>query len=63
MAKEKMLATAKEAAEVAMNANVKRLILTHFSNRYHSREPLLEEAKTVFANSCIAHEGESFKIN
>ena len=39
--------TAKEAAELAKNANVKNLILTHFSARYSDESVLLDEAKQV----------------
>jgi ribonuclease Z len=39
--------TAKEAAELAKNANVSNLILTHFSARYSDESVLLEEAKTI----------------
>lgn len=43
--------TALEAAQVAKDANAKRLILGHFSNRYTDYEVLLNEAKTVFVNT------------
>ena len=39
--------TAKEAAELAKNANVKNLILTHFSARYNDESILLNEAKQI----------------
>ena len=39
--------TAKEAAQLAKNAKVSNLILTHFSTRYDDTEPLLKEAKTI----------------
>ena len=39
--------TAKEAAELAKNANVKNLILTHFSARYSDESVLLDEAKQI----------------
>jgi len=39
--------TAKEAAELAKNANVKNLILTHFSARYSDESILLDEAKQI----------------
>ena len=44
--------TAKQAAILAKNANVKNLILTHFSARYKDEIKHLEEAK-VFHNSVI----------
>lgn len=49
--------TAKEAAEVAKQAGVKKLILTHISTRYSKDvSPLLEEAKEVFENTTVAED-------
>ena len=45
--------TSKEAAQLAKNAKVSNLILTHFSTRYDDTEQLLKEAKTIH-NSVIA---------
>lgn len=54
-AKESLHSTAREAAEVALEANVSRLILTHISSRYSDdTSVLLEEAKAVFENVEIA---------
>ena len=39
--------TAKEAAELAKNANARNLILTHFSARYNDESVLLNEAKQI----------------
>ncbi|MBX9851125.1 MAG: ribonuclease Z [Cytophagaceae bacterium] len=55
--------TALEAATLAKKANVKRLIIGHFSSRYKELEPLLEEAKTVFTNSSLAIEGNNFSVS
>ena len=49
--------TSKEAAQVAKNAKVKQLILTHISSRYsEKRDMILQEAKEVFGNSRLAEE-------
>jgi ribonuclease Z len=55
--------TAAQAAAIAKNANVKRLIIGHFSARYKNLYPLLEEAKEVFENTTLALEGDRFTID
>ncbi len=57
LAGEKMHSTAKQAAETAKEAGAKKLLLTHFSNRYDDRKKLLEEAKKIFPESVLAEEG------
>jgi len=52
-AKDHYHSTAKEAAQLAKNAGVANLILTHFSARYDDAEEMVKEAKTVH-NSIIA---------
>ena len=52
-AKDHYHSTAKEAAQLAKNAGVANLILTHFSARYDDAGQMVEEAKTVH-NSIIA---------
>jgi ribonuclease Z len=54
--------TAQEAAQIALKANVKRLILGHFSSRYKLLEPLLEEAKTVFPETELTIEGTWYVV-
>jgi ribonuclease Z len=61
-AAEKFHSTTIEAATIAMKANVKKLILGHFSNRYDELQPLLDEARTVFPESYLALDGEVFSI-
>ncbi len=47
---------AKDAAETARKANVKKLVLTHFSRRYQDLRPIEKEAKKVFKNTVIAED-------
>lgn len=61
-AKETYHCTAKEAASIAHKANVKKLIIGHFSARYHDLSPLLSEAKSIFPNTILAEEGQTFKV-
>lgn len=46
--------TAKEAATLAKNANVKNLILTHFSARYKDETPLVVEAQKIHSSVIAA---------
>jgi ribonuclease Z len=52
--------TAIQAAEIAKAANVKKLIIGHFSARYKLLDEILIEAKSVFENTVVAAEGETF---
>lgn len=49
--------TARQAAQIAHDAGVKRLLLGHFSSRYKALEPLLHEAQAVFPTVELAIEG------
>jgi ribonuclease Z len=49
--------TALQAAQIAQAANVKRLMIGHFSARYVEVQPLLDEAKQVFIDTICAEEG------
>ena len=55
-------ATAKEAATIALKANVKQLILGHFSTRYGDINCFKEEAKTVFDKVLLADDGKEFNF-
>ena len=52
--------TALQAAKIAKAANVKTLVLGHYSTRYKSIELFKEEATTVFSNVLLADDGRSF---
>jgi ribonuclease Z len=54
--------TALQAAEVAIATKADRLIIGHFSSRYKTLLPLLEEAKSAFDNTELALEGSTFQI-
>ena len=59
-AKETHHTTALQAGEIAQKAQVKKLLIGHFSARYKTLEPLLEEARSVFENTELAIEGKTF---
>lgn len=46
--------TAREAGIVARDARVRKLVLTHFSQRYGSTKPFVEEARAVFDGEVVA---------
>lgn len=54
--------TARQAAEIALQTGAKKLLIGHFSARYKTLEPLLEEARAVFPNTELATEGRTFTI-
>jgi len=54
--------TAAQAASVARDAKVGKLLLGHYSARYMDETILLEEAREVFANSFLTNEMEIFDI-
>lgn len=55
-------ATAKQAARIANNANVKQLIIGHYSGRYKDISVFKEEAKTTFENVHLAEPGATFEL-
>ena len=61
-AKETFHSTTIQAAEIALNNQCEKLIIGHFSSRYDSLEPLLNEAKEVFKNTELAVEGAVFEL-
>lgn len=61
-AKETMHSTASQAATIARDAGVGKLLLGHFSSRYKSVDVLLDEARVVFPNTVLASEGAEFPI-
>lgn len=49
--------TARDAAEIGVAAGAKRLVLTHFSQRYPSTAPFLEEASAIHPDVITAEDG------
>ena len=62
IAKKTEHSTASDAGRVALEAQVDKLILGHFSNRYRVLKTLLTEAQEVFENSSLAEERKTYLI-
>lgn len=56
-AKETFHSTARQAAEIAKRANVKKLIIGHYSARYEDVNFLLQEAMEIFPDTILGYEG------
>lgn len=61
-AKQTFHSTAKQAAQMALLANSKKLLLGHFSARYGNLDEFLNEAKSIYPNTELATEGTLFSI-
>jgi ribonuclease Z len=55
--------TAAQAATLARQAGVGRLLIGHFSSRYKSIRPLLEEATAIFPNTAAVEDGDHFSVS
>lgn len=67
MAYQRLHSTSTMAAQVALGAQAKRLIMTHFSPRYApgnaiGLEDLLTEAKAIFPQTLMAHDFFTYEI-
>jgi len=61
-AKETFHSTTMQAATIAKDAEVQKLLIGHFSARYKDVSVFREEARQVFENTHLAIEGENFEI-
>jgi ribonuclease Z len=61
MAKQFSHLTARQGAELAVKAGVKKLILTHISRRYREKD-VLAEAQAVFPNAIVARDFDTFQF-
>ena len=53
--------TAARAAQLAVDAEVKNLLLTHLSRRYRERD-VLAEAREIFPNTFVARDFDTYQI-
>ena len=56
-AKETFHSTARQAAEIARDAHVKRLVIGHYSARYEDLSELHREAEAIFPGTILGNEG------
>ena len=61
-AEKTMHSTAKQAAAIATKANVKQLILGHYSTRYDSIDLFRQEAEIVYSDVLLADDGKTFEF-
>jgi len=61
-AKETYHSTARQAAEIAKAAEVKKLVIGHYSSRYNELGFLLNEAVDIFPETELASEGKIFEL-
>jgi ribonuclease Z len=67
LAYQRLHSTSTMAAQTALGANVKQLIMTHFSPRYAPGNPivlddLLNEARAIFPHTIMAHDFFTYEI-
>jgi ribonuclease Z len=63
LAKKTKHSTSKQAAQIALEANVKQLIVGHYSGRYKDISLFKKEANEIFENVELAEAGKVFSVN
>ncbi|MBL4904605.1 MAG: ribonuclease Z [Flavobacteriaceae bacterium] len=63
LAKKTKHATAKQAANIALEAQVETLVIGHYSSRYKNSDVFKEEAELVFPNVVLAKAGKEITIS
>lgn len=61
-AKKTMHSTAAQAATIALKAEVKQLLIGHYSARYHNQKVLLAEAQAVFPDTQLAQDMQTYEF-
>jgi ribonuclease Z len=61
-AKETFHSTTLEAASIAKDAGAKKLLIGHYSARYHDTSPLVDEARTIFPDTEASKEGVTYIV-
>ena len=63
LAKKTKHATSKQAAQIAKDANIHKLVIGHYSGRYKEISAFKTEATEVFKNTDVAVAGKVFTVN
>jgi ribonuclease Z len=61
-AEDRFHSTTRQAAMIAKKANVKKLLIGHFSSKYDTLEEFETEARDVFPNTELALEGVAYQV-
>ncbi|WP_347173993.1 ribonuclease Z [Polaribacter uvawellassae] len=62
LAKKTKHSTAKQAAQIALQANVNQLVIGHYSSRYKNIELFKEEAEKIFSKVTLAEAGKKISL-
>jgi ribonuclease Z len=62
MAEKTFHSTTLQAAQVALDAGVGRLLVGHYSSRFPSVDFYLDELRTIFPDTDLAHDGDVVEI-
>jgi ribonuclease Z len=62
MAEKTFHSTTIQAATVAKDAGVKRLIVGHYSSRFPSVDFYLDQIKNIFPEALLAHDGDEIEV-
>ncbi len=62
LAEETLHSTASQAARVACEAQVGKLLIGHFSSRYKDHTPLVEEARELFEHTEGVNDGDLYSV-
>lgn len=63
LAKKTKHTTSKQAAQIALDANTKQLIIGHYSGRYKDISLFQKEAQEIFVNTELAEPGKKFRVD
>ncbi|HEU4470320.1 MAG TPA: ribonuclease Z [Flavisolibacter sp.] len=60
---ERFHTTTRQAATIAQKAMVKKLLIGHFSSKYNTLDQFEAEARSVFSNTELAIEGNTYEVH